>query len=219
MKINHVIGTSFIDYPGEIAMVVFTKGCNMSCPYCHNKDLESQSSFHDETEIFAFLEKRRGLVDGIVISGGEPTCHKGLEGFCEKLKAMDIKVKLDTNGTHPDILKTLIERKLVDYIAMDFKTSPEQYEALCGIPFSAVEESVALIKQMPAYEFRTTVYPTITTSDIESIIAYTGRDHYFLQQYRPNSGFERPAYEDDLILAFGQQLGVSVRGVERIMRD
>lgn len=216
MKINHIIGTSFIDYPKEIAMVVFTKGCNMTCPYCHNKALETDDTYHSERDVFAFLKKRKGLVDALVITGGEPTLQPGLIEFCRKIKALDVKIKLDSNGSNPKVLKTLVEEGLVDYIAMDFKTSPEKYYELSGIAFERVSESIAIIQTLENYEFRTTLYPTILESDIACIVNYIGSQHYYLQQYRPNSQFDMAPYDDDVLINMGKKFNLPVRGVHQI---
>ncbi len=216
MKINHIIGTSFIDYPKEISMVVFTKGCNMTCPYCHNKDLCEQELLVDVNDIYAFLRKRQGLVDAITISGGEPTLQPHLVDFCRQLKNIGVKVKLDTNGSNPEILKQLIEEGLLDYVAMDMKTSPQKYEVLCGIAFEKVQESIALIKTLGDYEFRTTVYPTILEKDLEEIVDLIGNEKYYLQQYRSNSPKELSAYSDETIASMGVRLGVMVRGLSAV---
>lgn len=130
MKINHIIGTSFIDYPKEISMVVFTKGCNMRCPYCHNKELEEEELIYTTEDVLSFLKKRKGLVDAITISGGEPTLQEGLVAFCRQLKMLKVKIKLDTNGSNPSVLEQLIEEDLLDYVAMDIKTSPKNIDPL-----------------------------------------------------------------------------------------
>jgi pyruvate formate lyase activating enzyme len=216
MKISHVIGTSFIDYPKEIAMVVFTKGCNMTCPYCHNKGLEEEVPYFSERDVVTFLKKRKGLVDALVISGGEPTLHGDIVEFCRRIKGLDVKIKLDTNGTNPKVVKTLVEEGLVDYVAMDFKTAPEKYYDLCGIAFDQVKESIEIIKTLDTYEFRTTLYPTITESDIGAIVDYVGRTSYYLQQYRPNSPFDLNAYADQVVMDMGSRFAIPVRGVDQI---
>jgi pyruvate formate lyase activating enzyme len=216
MKISHVIGTSFIDYPKEIAMVVFTKGCNMTCPYCHNKGLEEEVPYFSERDVVTFLKKRKGLVDALVISGGEPTLHGDIVEFCRRIKGLDVKIKLDTNGTNPKVVKTLVEEGLVDYVAMDFKTAPEKYYDLCGIAFDQVKESIEIIKTLDTYEFRTTLYPTITESDIGAIVDYVGRTNYYLQQYRPNSPFDLKAYADQVVMDMGSRFAIPVRGVDQI---
>lgn len=146
MNIASFLGTSFIDYPGNISLVIFTKGCNMNCPYCHNKNLETKFELINEKIIFDLLIKRKNLIDAVTISGGEPTLQSDLYGFCFAIKEMGYKIKLDTNGTNPKILKDLIDNKLVDYIAMDIKTSPDKYNELCGKSFDSIKNSIKLIQ-------------------------------------------------------------------------
>ncbi|MFC1896060.1 anaerobic ribonucleoside-triphosphate reductase activating protein, partial [Thermodesulfobacteriota bacterium] len=126
--------TSFIDYSGKISCVIFLLGCNFDCPYCHNPDLikdnGSKSSFLDELTIYHFLEKRKDFIDGVVISGGEPTLQKNLISFCKNLRQMDYEVKLDTNGSMPQVIRRLINEGLIDYIAMDIKTDPYNYSPI-----------------------------------------------------------------------------------------
>jgi pyruvate formate lyase activating enzyme len=214
MKINHIIGTSFIDYPKEISMVVFTKGCNMRCPYCHNKELEEKELLYTTGDVLSFLKKRKGLVDAITISGGEPTLQEGLVEFCRQLKMLKVKIKLDTNGSNPKVLKQLIDEDLLDYVAMDIKTSPKKYKPLSGLDFEKVEESIGLIRGLETYEFRTTMYPTINENDIENIVKRIGHAHYFLQQYRPNGPNDLASYSDNYVAAIGQKFNLSVRGLE-----
>ena len=125
---------SLIDFPGKVSCVLFLSGCNFDCPYCHNPDLvrgeQLCSSSKDEAEIYAFLERRKGLLDGVVISGGEPTLVEDLAPLCEKIKGMGYPVKMDTNGSRPKVIKRLTDESLVDYIAMDIKTAPSRYATL-----------------------------------------------------------------------------------------
>jgi len=155
MNIASYIGTSFIDYPGNISLVVFTRGCNMNCEYCHNKSLETTFDLVDEKKIFDLLLRRKGLIDAVVISGGEPTLQSDLYGFCFALKEMGYKVKLDTNGTNPKVLLDLIENKLIDYIAMDIKTSKNKYKILTGIEFKRIKKSIEIVKML---EKRQTIF-------------------------------------------------------------
>jgi len=130
MIIGGIQKTSLIDYPSKISCVIFVSGCNFDCPYCHNPDLVKRSSSNlliDVYEVLEFLKKRRPLLDGIVITGGEPTLQGDLFGFCEQIKTLGYPVKLDTNGSRPGVIKQLIEKKLIDYIAMDIKTAPDRY--------------------------------------------------------------------------------------------
>ena len=136
------ISVSFIDYPGKIAATVFVSGCNSRCPYCHNSSLISvKEGICDEADIFKYLKSRKGRIDGICITGGEPTLWKGLKNFIERVKALDLCVKLDTNGSRPEKLKELINENLIDYIAMDIKAPPNKY----GL-FSNNESDISNVK-------------------------------------------------------------------------
>jgi pyruvate formate lyase activating enzyme len=184
---------SLIDYPGKISCVLFTPGCNFTCPYCHNPDLvrgrPEQISLLKEESIFDFLEKRKGFLDGVVISGGEPTLHRDLSIICHTIKKMGYPVKLDTNGSRPEILKRLIRNRCVDYIAMDVKTDPSAYpREISGAENPAnILESIELIMAAGiVYEFRTTcVKPFIDRSMVEKISrAIQGARCYALQQFK-----------------------------------
>ncbi len=172
MIIGGFIPFSLLDYPGRIAAVIFTRGCNFRCPYCQNPELVSGDSSHPgigESEILHFLSTRVEKLDGVVISGGEPTWHDDLAGFIRELKSMGFMVKLDTNGGNPEHLALLIESGLLDYIAMDVKTDPARYsQALrAAVEKEKLLESVRLIRDCPDYEFRTTVVPGIVdTADL-----------------------------------------------------
>ena len=177
MNIAGFVKNSFVDYPGRIASVVFTQGCNLRCGYCHNFSLIEEkevSTSIQPKEVFAFLSKRKGMIDAVVISGGEPTLQKNLHIFIEELKAMSLLVKLDTNGTNPDILRTLIEDELLDFIAMDLKAPLSKYERITGtsqLELASIRESVEVIKNSGLeHEFRTTLCPELEADDILSII-------------------------------------------------
>jgi pyruvate formate lyase activating enzyme len=185
---------SFIDYPGRISCVVFLTGCNFKCPYCHNPDLARGKVNPDwqNKEILCFLESRRDFLDAVVISGGEPTLQDGLDCFCREVKELGYPVKLDTNGSSPDILIKLIDEHLVDYIAMDIKTDPERYPLICksNEGFSNILTSIRVIMDAaPDYEFRTTcVKPLIDHGSIEIISRHIkGAKCYILQQFH-NTG-------------------------------
>jgi pyruvate formate lyase activating enzyme len=165
--------TTLVDYPGKIAATVFTLGCNFRCPYCHNLELvlpeliERQPKISEE-EVLNFLKERKGLLEGLCITGGEPTLHYDLISFLEKVKSLGYLVKLDSNGSRPEILKELFEKKLIDYLAMDVKTSLEKYHlvTLNQIPVEDILTSIKLIKDSGIdYEFRTTVAPEIVTKE------------------------------------------------------
>lgn len=185
---------TLLDYPGKVACTLFTRGCNFRCPFCHNASLvvraEEQKSY-ENSEILAFLKKRQGILDGVAITGGEPTLAKGLYEFISEVKAMGYSVKLDTNGTRPDLLKRLVDDSLVDYVAMDIKNSPEKYAYTCGLPenydLSKIEESKNLLMEGNVdFEFRTTVArPFHTEEDIVRIGEWIkGSEKYFLQQFK-----------------------------------
>jgi len=195
--------TTLIDYPGKIACVVFLAGCNFRCPWCYSSELVLPLKIVSqprttEKEFFDFLRGRKGLLDGVVICGGEPTINKDLLGFIEKIKTLGFLVKLDTNGSNPKILKDLVGTKLIDYVAMDIKSSPENpaYKSLMteGVTIDDIKESVEFLKTHstssgPAgfgWEFRTTVVNTIHTKEefLEIAKWIGGTDvKYYLQNF------------------------------------
>lgn len=194
MLIGGLQKLTFIDYPGKIAAAVFTVGCNFSCPFCHNPELVDifkmkKQALVLEDDFFEFLKSRQGDLDGVCVSGGEPTLQKDLPEFLQKIKDLGFSVKLDTNGTNPEMLETLIQSELLDYVAMDIKVSAEKYHILSNrnLNMENIKQSVRLIKNMDNYEFRTTVIPKY--HDIEELIAIAewlrGSKKYFLQQFRP----------------------------------
>ncbi len=163
MKIGGLQKLSLSDYPGEVCATVFTRGCNFRCGYCHNPELVDPfqySALIPESEVLSFLEQRRGRLDAVTVSGGEPTLQKDLEAFLKKVKLMGYRVKVDTNGTHPERLAALIDRQLADYIAMDVKGPLDRYRVIAGVDAdpSRIEKSVRLIiGSGVAHEFRTTL--------------------------------------------------------------
>jgi len=163
---------SFIDYPGKISCVVFVSGCNFRCPYCHNPELvrgESPPSSLTRDSIFTFLEQRKGFIDGVVITGGEPTLHDGILQFCREVKNLGYQVKLDTNGSNPDLLKKLIDLAVIDYVAMDIKTDPYHYAPLIAkniAPEDILSSIRIIMESAPDYEFRTTCVKPIVSADI-----------------------------------------------------
>lgn len=167
---------SLIDYPGNVSAVIFTLGCNFKCPFCHNPELVLPEKYNnplDENEIFSFLKNRKGLLDGIVVTGGEPTIHKDLPEFIEKIKDLGFKIKLDTNGTKPKVVKQLLEQGLLNFIAMDIKASFNKYNILsgCETNLDNLVESIELIKKSDIdYQFRNTfIKPLLTDSDATEI--------------------------------------------------
>ena len=163
MIISGLQKTSFIDYPEKISAILFTRGCNFKCPYCHNPELVDPERYYpeiSEREVLGFLEKRQDVLDGIVITGGEPTIYQDLPALIKKIKQFGYLVKLDTNGTNFMMLKELIEQNLIDYVAMDIKHHPQRYQEIAGIDVEDVKKSVEyLIASDLPNEFRTTVLP------------------------------------------------------------
>jgi len=193
MHIGGWVKVSLIDYPGKIATVLFTKGCNFRCPYCQNSNLvlhpESLPEI-DPAEVLQFLTGRRGLMDGVVITGGEPTLQQDIEGFLRKARGQGLAIKLDTNGYRPQVLRELLAAGLLDYVAMDIKASLAKYSLAAGVPVNTrrIEASVKLIVSSGIdHEFRTTVVPGIVEQgdilEIAKLIA--GAKRYVLQQFRP----------------------------------
>ncbi|MDF1513380.1 MAG: anaerobic ribonucleoside-triphosphate reductase activating protein [Anaerolineae bacterium] len=198
MLIKGWVRTSLIDYPEHIASVIFTPGCNFRCPMCHNAELVLHSNripVIPQHEVLDYLEKRRGLIDGLVVTGGEPTLQDGLLPFIECVKAMDIPVKLDTNGMRPDTVKLMLKDRLVDFFAVDIKAPPGRYHELTGVDSAdavRVEECLSSILETDAaLELRTTVVPRLLVDeDIVEIARWLAGLHithgwYVLQQFRP----------------------------------
>ena len=184
--------TTLLDFPGKVACTVFTGGCNFRCPFCHNASLIENLASDErlsEENFFAFLTKRRGLTDGVCITGGEPLLQKDIIPFIERIKSMGFLVKLDTNGSYPEVLEALISRSLVDYVAMDIKNAKDEYLKTAGARtdvLPAIEKSVALLKEgRVPYEFRTTVVRGYHTEEtMEKIGAWLGDvPHYFIQNF------------------------------------
>jgi len=183
---------SFIDYPGKLSCVCFLSGCNFDCPYCHNPGLvrggSAVQSGWDEQGLFRFLEERKGFLDGVVVSGGEPTLDTGLVSLCERIKELGYAVKLDTNGSRPKVIESLIHKGLVDYIAMDVKTDPAHYPEFIkkDCDPNVILSSIRIIMESGlSYEFRTTcVRPIVDAQIIESIArGIQGAALYALQKF------------------------------------
>ena len=191
MNIRGLFKTSLVDYPGKVSAVIFTGGCNLRCGYCHNPDLALNSPALEkieDSEVISFLEMRKGLLDGITISGGEPAMDRGLISFLEKVKPLGLSVKLDTNGFFPRVVSECIEKKLIDYAAVDVKTSPGKYPALTAkdVSFNEVLATLEILKNSSIdYEIRTTCVPGF--AEIEDIIkigeAVVRVKKYYLQQF------------------------------------
>jgi pyruvate formate lyase activating enzyme len=196
MKIGGLQKVTLIDYPGKIACTVFLSGCNFRCPFCYSRELVLPEEIKNHPEIesedfFNFLEEKKGLLEGCVICGGEPTVNgEELIDFCKKIKDMGFFVKIDTNGSNPEMLETLISKKLIDYVAMDIKAPlvEEKYKKATGlenIDIDKIKKSIDLIRTSGIdYEFRTTISPQLhSIEDILQLAKYiSGSKRYFLQQ-------------------------------------
>lgn len=193
---------TLLDYPGRTACTVFAGGCNFRCPFCHNAPLvtgEAEQEPFSEEEILSYLQKRAGLLDGVCVSGGEPTLQPDLPAFLRKIRALGYAVKLDTNGSQPRMLKALMSEGLIDYAAMDLKSSPEEYARACGLPvdWHAVQESIDLLMQGSIdYEFRTTVVAELHSEQIIARAAerIAGAKRYFLQAFVDSGALIAPGY-------------------------
>jgi len=183
---------SFIDYPGKISCVLFTRGCNFDCPYCHNPELVTGGPACETLppeRVYDFLEQRRGFLEGVVISGGEPTLQKDLADACAKIKRLGYPVKIDTNGSHPEVIRTLVERHLVDYIAMDVKTDPAGYAPLItrhSDPDLILASIRLIMSSGLPHEFRTTcIKPIVDEHTIDTIARIiAGARLYALQNFQ-----------------------------------
>lgn len=218
--------TTLLDYPGHVAATIFFGGCNFCCPYCHNKELvlsPDEISNIPEKTVFSVLEKRQGILDGICITGGEPTLQPDLKSFIKKIKALGYLVKLDTNGYQPSVLKELCKEHLIDYVAMDIKHAPNKYNQIANRKDFSIEpilESVAFLKEgrIP-YEFRTTVIREFhKEEDFISIGKWlSGADAYFLQSYKDSERVISPgfhAYPKDDLKHFCSILKPDIKKIE-----
>lgn len=229
MNIAGLQKTTLLDYPGRVAATIFTSSCNMRCPFCHNMDLvTSPVSGYSEKEVLDFLAKRAGLLEGVCITGGEPTLWPELPSFIKQIKSLSLDVKLDTNGTNPDMMKMLIDEGLIDYVAMDIKSSLTEYPKVCGvdnIDLDKIKRSVnLLINGSVEYEFRTTMVASFHTMEVMKDIGLflKGAKNYYLQsfidsEYVPNHDLCAPSKEE--LLAIAKMLeeyisNVSLRGID-----
>ena len=189
MKIGGLNKLTTQDFPEHLACIIFTKGCNFNCSYCYNRDLvDNKAETIDEDYVMAYLYKRRKILDGVVISGGEPTIWDDLIPFIKKVKEFKLDIKLDTNGYNPAMLKELIDNNLVDYIAMDIKAIPDKYLKVINkkIDFNKILESIDLIKKSNIkYEFRTTIMKDVhDKKDIIKILKLIGDSKLYLQNFQ-----------------------------------
>jgi pyruvate formate lyase activating enzyme len=202
MKIGGFQKTSLLDYPDKISAIVWTVGCNFRCPFCYNKELVvGNPKLISEDDIFSFLEKRKGLLEGLVITGGEPLMQKDIVEFLTKVKKLGYLIKIDTNGMYPDMLEDLIDKKVVDYVSMDIKSPKKKYDSLAGkkVDFKKIEKSVDIIKKKVAdYEFRTTFVPALLDkNDILEIGKWLkGSKKFYLQKFKNNVELIDPNLED-----------------------
>lgn len=164
--------TSTIDFPGVLSCVLFARGCDLDCFYCHNRELlVREGPAVPEEEILAFLQKRRGLLDGVVVSGGEAALWPDLPEFLRRVRAMGYRIKLDTNGQRPEVLEALARSGLLDYCAVDVKALPEDYGAVCGGVFWAVQNTLDVLQRLEiGCEARTTLYPGLTLEQLEALL-------------------------------------------------
>ena len=195
--------TTLLDFPGKVASTIFTGGCNFRCSYCHNRDLvfpPADVLSYSEEEIFEHLTAKKKVLDGVCITGGEPTLHRDLPEFIGKIKDLGLLVKLDSNGTNPEMLRLLIDQGLVDYIAMDIKHTKEKYNSIAAMPnfrLDLIEESVELLKNSAIdYEFRTTIMKEChQAQDMEDIGKWLqGAKAYYLQSYKESEQVINPIF-------------------------
>ena len=203
MVIGGLQKLTLIDYPGRLAATVFFLGCNFRCPWCYSSELVLPEKIKkqqkiSEKDLFSFLKERQGLLEGVVICGGEPTINNDLPKFIKKIKKMGYLVKLDTNGSNPKMLNKLIKDKLVDYVAMDIKMPKEKYSKILKADINNIEKSVEILKKNKIdYEFRTTVISTVLDKkDILKIAKWiSGAKKYYLQNFRPEKTLD-PKFEN-----------------------
>ncbi len=209
MKLHGLQKMTLLDFPGRVACTVFLGGCDFRCPFCHNFELADGTAkpVSDDAEFLSFLEKRKGLLDGVAFTGGEPLLHPDLPDLMKKIRAMGFAVKLDTNGAHPALLRAILDGGLADYVAMDVKNSPAKYARTCGVEkldLAPIRESVELLKAGKCdYEFRTTVVKEFhEEKDFEEIGEWiAGARRYFLQCFTdrdsvPFGNLTAPSRED-----------------------
>ena len=202
MLIGGLQKTSLLDYPGKLSAIIFTVGCNFRCPFCYNPELVTRinkKNIITQLEIFNFLKKRNKTLDAVVITGGEPTQHQDLPKFIKKIKGLGFLIKLDTNGTHPKILKELISHKLIDYIAMDIKAPLPKYSQVVNIKMktSQIKKSIKLIinSGLP-YEFRSTLLPAFHSKDdlVKMAKLIKGAEKYYLQKFIPTGSLNNQEF-------------------------
>lgn len=229
MLIKGLQKLTLLDYPGKMACTVFTAGCNFRCPFCHNASLVTNIDEEriSEEEFFNFLQKRQGIIDGVCVTGGEPTLQPDLKEFLKKIKDLGYSVKLDTNGYRPDVLKDVVNSGLVDYVAMDIKNSQSKYAFTCGLEsmdMTKINDSVEfLMSGVVDYEFRTTIVKELhNEDDIQDIVSWIkGAKKYFLQGFTDSgdlictgySGYDKTELQKLLNIAKNHFETVELRGI------
>lgn len=232
IKICGLQKTTLLDFPGHVAATIFLGGCNFRCPFCHNSELLGNDipAQYSAEEILGFLKKRRNILEGVCITGGEPTLQpEALEAFLRDIRTLGLLIKLDTNGTRPEVMRHLAECGLLDCVAMDIKAGPNRYGTVCGAPglnLESIRESVFWLKQGTfPYEFRTTAVKGLhTRDDFEQIGPWiAGCPHYYIQNYTASElvlspdGFD--SFSRDELLAFAEVVKpyvgeVALRGID-----
>ena len=213
MKIKGFQGTSLLDFPGRIASLVFFGHCNLTCPFCHNPTLVQNPDQYPDyplAELLAELKSRSRFIDGVVISGGEPTLAPGLLPLLREIRVLGLQVKLDTNGTKPQVLLALLNKDLIDYIAMDVKAPAEKYDEITrtSVEMDSIRRSIAMIRNSGIpHEFRLTFAPQLTLEDaLETARMVKGCDRFYLQQYRPRNDQDPLAHAPTEVLKVGEAI-------------
>jgi len=211
MKIKGLQKQTILDYPGKLACTIFTFGCNFRCGFCHNPELIKDDGRLEikQEEILEFLKNRKDFLDGVCITGGEPTINEDLPDFISKIKELGFLVKLDTNGTNPEMLKELIDKRLIDYVAMDIKAPIEFYDNVVNAKVNKedIQRSIDLIRGMKDYEFRTTIVPGLFNEIYAKMIGewLKGSKSFYIQQFRTIKNLDKeflskkPFSKEDLI--------------------
>jgi pyruvate formate lyase activating enzyme len=204
LEIKGFAPNSLVDWDGKVSAVIFLAGCNFRCKFCSNKDLVLESEKINPIpfeNIIKYLEKNKDFIDGVVITGGEPCMHKGLTNLCRIIKEIGFKVKIDTNGSYPGMLQELLDKRLVDFIAMDIKTCFEKYKSVVNtnteVDLEKIKKSIEIVTKFPDYEFRTTLFPEITKQDLLEVARYLKEKNanraFFIQQFRPDECLDEEA--------------------------
>jgi len=229
LKIGGFEELSLTDYPGKVSSVVFLLNCNFRCKYCYNVDLLSEANFakssrklYNMTKVLDYLTDHKKMLEGVVISGGEPCLDSSLIDFIMRIKAIGLLVKLDTNGSNPDLLKTLLDNNMIDYVAMDIKAPFDKYKAICGYGgVNKIKRSIGLLKKsIVPHEFRTVVWPRFNKKDFKSISKLIVGEKWFLQPLQQSKGMFEEALTiknfskrdiNDIVKSLGSGCKVVVR--------